>query len=67
MKAIVEKPPVPAPSPLVKWVGRVNPEMITLSNENMTATSTTEAGWCSVMGEVSLNRFSVRVDIRLET
>ena len=63
LKAIVEKPPVPAPAPLVKWVGRWHPERITLSNENMTATCTVTDG-SSVVGEVSLNRFSVRVDNR---
>ncbi len=63
LKAIVEKPPVPAPAPLLKWVKRVNPHSITLSNENMTATCTGGNG-CSVVGEVSLSRFSVRVDIR---
>ena len=54
--------PVPAPTPaVVKWSAVNKSPSMTLSNNEMTVTSSTNM-WKGVQGEVRSNRFSVRVD-----
>ena len=55
--------PVPAPTPVVvKWSTVNKSSSMTLSNSEMTVTSSTSMQWSGVLVEVRSNRFSVRVD-----